>query len=448
MFGGHHLAPPSVTRSPSKEGTSQWNYSSTWVIFHPKDRPGTPSAPSSLGSLRPQWRWTIISRPCRRNCSTHHMSKADRFNNWKMKTMTASDQKIYSTIGENPLFAFSNSCLHLCEWGEDSDSWSSYAPHDPPHPGACCCHALPSKKQISLPSLCSTQLLGGFLVTRTWWCATHSHLIQVPFLMQTCYCTNYAVALHQRIYIKLYKIIDDDNPHEYVDIMIHMTQKAHCAPCSCFQRISTSRRFSLLPPRSAAATTWQVANPTARATWKQTSRVWNLGTHPGTFLKPLIGWDPIAFFCWQPEPYGSHKMSETIKIGTMVLSFHISREHIFNSKALLGQGDLFYFCELLLEHGKLMAYGKWSAWMRTFKVVNYIRLHLLKRNTHRRIFWVGPLLSGGSFSPRLRPPWPHHENDKSPGDACGPSVDGLRVAEKCIKLYQIMGGAISTIWSP
>ena len=38
----------------------------------------------------------------------------------------------------------------------------------------------------------------------------------------------------------------------------------------------------------------------------------------------------------------------------MVLSFHVSCEHVFNSKSMLGQGDLSYFCELLLMHGKLM----------------------------------------------------------------------------------------------
>lgn len=90
-----------------------------------------------------------------------------------------------------------------------------YAPNDPPHPGACRCHPLPSKKQISL-SLRSTRLLGGFLVSMV---KCYSFSVDPGAFLFCKPVSDYAVAWHC-IKESTYNQIIDDNLHEYVEIMI------------------------------------------------------------------------------------------------------------------------------------------------------------------------------------------------------------------------------------
>lgn len=120
----------------------------------------------------------------------------------------------------------------------------------------------------------------------------------------------------------------------------------------------------------------------------------------------------------------------------MVLIFHASCEHVFNSKSMLGQRDLSYFCELLLMHGKLVECEVLERG--PSKLITTCTCTCSKAIHTEWIFGlaVGPLLGVRSFSPSFRPPWPHHESDKSPGDACGPSVDGLRL-QKSLTMHGI-----------
>lgn len=88
----------------------------------------------------------------------------------------------------------------------------------------------------------------------------------------------------------------------------------------------------------------------------------------------------------------------------MVLIFHASCEHVFNSKSMLGQGDLSYFCELLLMHGKL---AECEVLERGPSKLIITCTRTCSNAIHiEGIFGlaVGPLLGVGSFSPRVRPP--------------------------------------------
>ena len=168
--------------------------------------------------------------------SQQKSSKADSFN-WKIEDYDRlwfrKKSFTVAQLEKNPLFVLSNSCLHLCERGEDSDYWSSLRTQWPS-----------TSRSLPLPPIAFQEAnLSVFALHSAFGRLPGKHgevLFILSWSRRLPFCkpvSDYAVALHC-IKESTYNQIIDDNLHEYVEIMILIyiyysyDIKTHYAPYS------------------------------------------------------------------------------------------------------------------------------------------------------------------------------------------------------------------------